>query len=153
MQVLFVDIEDAKELNQELKIDLLRLLRAWKPKKGMYFNYLMKRQFYNFSCNFIKNLKRIPIIDVEQVQEFLLFEKSDFVKDFEAKDLVEKLLLCVDDKMKEILKLMLCGITNCEQIGEALNISGMAVRNRVKKCKPLLLKLLEEKNVQSCQRS
>lgn len=146
------DVEDAKELSQELKIDLLRLLRRWKPKKGMYFNYLMKRQFYNFSCNFIKNLKRIPIIDVEQVQEFLLFEKSDFVKDFEAKDLVEKLLLCVDDKMKEILELMLCGITNCEQIGEALSISGMAVRNRIKKCKPLLLKLLEEKNVQSCQR-
>ena len=144
------DVEDAKELSQELKIDLLRLLRVWRPKKGMCFNYLMKRQFYNFSCNFIKNLKRISVIDIMQVQEFLPSKKNNFVKDFETKDLVEKLLLRVDDKAREIFKLMLCGITNYEQIGETLSITGMAVRNRVKKCKPLLRKILEEKNVQSC---
>ena len=136
--------EDAKELSQELKIDLLRLLRRWEPKEGMRFNYLMKRQFYNFSCNFIKNSKKEILVDITQIQEFLPFNKSNFVKDFETKDLVEKLLLRADNKTREILKLMLHGITNYEQIGEELNITGMAVRNRMKKCKPLLQKLVRE---------
>jgi len=136
--------EDAKELSQELKIDLLRLLRKWEPKEGMRFNYLMKKQFYNFSCNFIKNLKSPPFSDITQIQESLFLDKHNFDKELETKDLVEKLLLQVDDKTKEVLKLMLRGVTSCEKAGEELNITGMAVRNRMKKCKPLLQKILKE---------
>jgi DNA-directed RNA polymerase specialized sigma24 family protein len=138
--------ENVKELSQELKIDLLRLLRGWKPKKGMRFNYLMKTQFYHFSCNFIKGLKT-PLVDIDQVQEHLLINDCGFVKKLETKDLVEKLTKNVDNKTKAVIEVMLKGITNYEQIGRELSITGMAVRNRIKKCKPILKKLMEEKYV------
>jgi len=138
--------ENAKELSQELKIDLLRLLRGWKPKKGMCFNYLMKKQLYNFSCNFIKSLKA-PLVDIDQVQEHLLINDCGFVKKLETKDLVEKLTKNVDNKTKAVIEVMLKGITNYEQIGRELSITGMAVRNRIKKCRPVLKKLMEEKYV------
>jgi len=138
--------ENAKELSQELKIDLLRLLRGWKPKKGMCFNYLMRRQFYNLSCNFVKGLK-YSFVDIDQVQENLFINDCSFVKNLETKDLVEKLMKKVDDKTKNVITIMLEGITNYEQIGRNLGIGGMAVKCRLKKCKPILKKLMEERYV------
>lgn len=139
--------EDAKELCQELKIDLLRLLRKWKPKEKMRFNYIMRRQFYNFSCNFIRKLKKVSFVDVELFQQELL-DTNDFMKDYEITDLVKKLLSLVDDKTKQILTLFLSGVTTYEQIGKELSVTGVTVRNRILGCKPLILKILREgKNV------
>ena len=138
--------DDAKELSQELKIDLLRLLRGWKPKKDMFFNYLMRKQLYNCSCNFIKGSKHL-FVDIDQVQENLFINDCSFVKTLETKDLVEKLLKNVDNKTKDVLVVMLRGVMNYEQIGRELDITGMAVRNRIKKCKLVLKKLMEEKYV------
>lgn len=138
------DTEDVKELDQELKIDLVRLLRGWKPKEGKCFHYLMKRQLYNFSCNFFNKRSKKPLfVDVEQVQQDLLLN-SDFVKDLERKDLIEKLKKQVNDKTKEIFDVMLSGVTNFGEIGRELNMSGDVVRNRLKRCKPKLQKLLKE---------
>ncbi|MCK4359371.1 MAG: sigma-70 family RNA polymerase sigma factor [Candidatus Cloacimonetes bacterium] len=142
------NVGDAEELNQELKIDLVRLLRGWKPKKELCFHYLMKRQFYNFSCNFVKKIKAPPFVDIDQVQQSL-FSGDSFVKNFEIKDLIEKLERQVDDKTKRIFEMMLRGITNFEKIGRELNITGMVVRNRLRRCEPKLRKLLEVKNVSS----
>jgi RNA polymerase sigma factor (sigma-70 family) len=138
------DKEDVKELAQELKIDLVRLLLQWKPKNKMRFNYLMRSQFYNYSCNFVKKLKKnysFIRIDQEDLLTHPAFIKNDSERKIENKDLVQKLMASVDIDTKQILALYLGG-NNYEQIGERLQITGVTVRNKIKKCKPLVQKLL-----------
>jgi len=142
------DKEDAKELAQELKIDLLRLLLQWKPKTNMRFNYLMRRQFYNLSCNFVKKFGKASFVNIDQ-KELLYhpnFIKNDSGEKYENKDLVQKLMELVDKDTKQILMLYLEG-HNYEQIGESLQVTGVTVRNKIKKCRPLLQKMLGGKNV------
>ena len=138
--------EDVKELDQELKIDLVRLLRKWRPKEGTRFHYLMKRQLYNFSCNFFNKRSKKPLfVDVDQVQQDLLLN-NNFVEDLEMRDLIEKLKKQVSIKTRKIFDVMLRGVVNFGEIGKELDMSGDVVRNRLKRCKPKLLKLLEVKN-------
>jgi RNA polymerase sigma-70 factor (ECF subfamily) len=143
------DKEDAKELSQELKIDLVRLIFQWKPKKAMRFNYLMRNQLYNRSCNFVKKLKKNgTFVNIEQ-KEILNhpnFIKNDLGKKIENKDLIQKLIASVNTNTKQVLALFLNG-NNYEQIGQRLQITGVTVRNKIKKCKPIVQKLLGGKSV------
>jgi len=140
--------EDVKDLAQELKNDLVRLLLQWKPKTNMRFNYLMRRQFYNFSCNFVKKIGKVSFVDIEQEEISIhpKFVKNDSGEEYENKDLVQKLMKLVDKDTKQILMLHLEG-HNYEQIGERLQITGVTVHNKIKKCRLLLQKMLGEKNV------
>lgn len=141
------DKEDAKELSQELKVDLVRLLLQWKPKNKMRFNYLMRSQLYNRSCNFVKKLKKIGTfisIEQEELSYHPSFIKNDSERKIENKDLVQKLITSVDTDTKQILALHLNG-NNYEQIGQRLQITGVTVRNKIKKCKFVVQKLLGER--------
>jgi RNA polymerase sigma factor (sigma-70 family) len=148
--------EDAEELEQELKIELWKLLCKWFPKRQMKFNYLMRKLLYNLSCNFANRLKKQPEMqDLSGVESLL--DRYNFVEDFENRELIQKLSKMVDAKTDKIFEIVLKGINksnrkyvckhspNYDQIGKELGISKITVKRKLLKCRPLVLKLMEER--------
>lgn len=158
--------ENAKEAEQEVKMHLWELFFTWIPKENNKFSHLMKKDIHGSFCNFmgksddafISHRKvRGAFVNIIPLENFIEYN-YDFVREFENRDLVEKLLKLVDSRTKKIFEIMLQGSIknehsyfckhspNYAQIGKELGITGMTVKRKIEKCKPLILKLLGERN-------
>lgn len=156
--------ENTKQLEQELQLELWKLLEKWVPKKNMRFNYLMKIHLYNRIINFMKKHEDSFISYRKNLNKMICLDSLDntlsiehnFEKELENRDLVIKLMGLVDDKTKKIFEIILRGpikddktylckdSINYEQVGRELGINGITVKRKLNNCRPIILKLLRE---------
>jgi len=165
---------DTEELFSILLTDMWRLINCWEPAEGKQFHWLMLRQIRNKTINYIHTQmgrphKICPTCGARQKKNVSLycrvcksplrvsdiiitepFERSyshtpDYLTDIANKQLVSRLLAEVKDDPKtyRILTMLLEGESKTT-ISAEVKIAQNALNNRLRKCKKIIYKLMEE---------
>ena len=134
------DIEDAKEIGQQVFIRFYRTMNKYRKESGL--NTYLTRMTINLCLNFLKRRKNFQPRNYELKDAYSISTGSS-TADFETKEVVNQALQKLDDKHRAVILLRMIQGYSTLEAAEILEVPKGTILSRLKRGMEKLKSILE----------